>query len=262
MGARSGDGNYRGGPAGPRPKKRPLVFLCQAMNDAILEMCVENKGRPLAKSMTDFVEFSMEGLASGEQEDANRNEYLIAVMASKAAQMMSADRSPSDVCTIMAGAGEDGNAVLQRHTYIRLETLVEVIVRQARDGAQHVSFVRCRKHGYALVPLPIAPPLVNVQPRLKVSCLFAHVVGAFLPSAGYSKEQLLLELQLLDSTTRVPGQTLTGVEKRYRTQWISALDFVMQNVSDFHAPTQRLKALVVSPNGYSFIVRIESKPSC
>lgn len=70
--ARSGDGSYRGVPAGPRPKKRPLVFLCQAMNDAILEMCVENKGRPLAKSMTDFVEYSMEGLASGEQDDANR----------------------------------------------------------------------------------------------------------------------------------------------------------------------------------------------
>ncbi|CAM9419101.1 unnamed protein product [Ectocarpus sp. 6 AP-2014] len=130
MGARSGDGSYRGGPAGPRPKKRPLAFLCQAMNDAILEMCVENKGRPLAKSMTDFVEFSMEGLAS-----------------------------------------------------------------------------------------------------------------------GYSKEQLLLELQLLDSTTRVPGQTLTGVEKRYRTQWISALDFVMQNlkfideqepksVEEFHIKSQ------------------------
>lgn len=82
----------------------------------------------------------------------------------------------------------------------------------------------------------------------KVSCLFAHACRwAFLSSAGYSKEQLLLELQLLDSTTRVPGQTLTGVEKRYRTQWISALDFVMQHVSDFHAPMQRLKAFVVSP---------------
>lgn len=40
-----------------------------------------------------------------------------------------------------------------------------------------------------------------------------------------------MELQFLDSTTRVPGQTLTGVEKRYRTQWIVAMHAVMQNVS-------------------------------
>lgn len=45
-------------------------------------------------------------------------------------------------------------------------------------------------------------------------------------------DQLLLELLLLDSTTRVPGQTLTGVEKRYRTQWIAAMHAVMQNVSE------------------------------
>lgn len=44
-------------------------------------------------------------------------------------------------------------------------------------------------------------------------------------------EALLLELQFLDSTTRVPGQTLTGVEKRYRTQWIGAMHAVMQHVS-------------------------------
>lgn len=49
--------------------------------------------------------------------------------------------------------------------------------------------------------------------------------------SGYPLEALLLELQLLDSTTRVPGETLTGVEKRYRTQWIGALHAVMQNVS-------------------------------
>lgn len=54
----------------------------------------------------------------------------------------------------------------------------------------------------------------------------------FPPSwSGYSLEALLLELQLLDSTTHVPGETLTGVEKRYRTQWIGALHAVMQNVS-------------------------------
>lgn len=39
------------------------------------------------------------------------------------------------------------------------------------------------------------------------------------------------ELQFLDSATRVPGQTLTGVEKRYRTQWIAAMHAVMQHVS-------------------------------
>lgn len=48
---------------------------------------------------------------------------------------------------------------------------------------------------------------------------------------GYSAEALLLELQLLDSTTRIPGRTLTGVEKRYRTQWVVAMHAVMQHVS-------------------------------
>lgn len=53
---------------GPRPKqKRALVRLSTGINDAILEMCVENKGRPLARSMTDFVEYTIEALASGEQ---------------------------------------------------------------------------------------------------------------------------------------------------------------------------------------------------
>lgn len=60
-----GEGRRRGR-GGPRPKKRPLGFLCGAVNDAILEMCVVNKGRPLARSMTDFVEYSIEALASGE----------------------------------------------------------------------------------------------------------------------------------------------------------------------------------------------------
>eukprot|EP00903_Cladosiphon_okamuranus_P013903 g12931.t1 len=96
---------------GPRPKKRPLGLLSTGVNDAILEMCVENKGRPLARALTDFVEYTIEALAS-----------------------------------------------------------------------------------------------------------------------GYAVEALLLELQLLDSTTRVPGQTLTGVEKRYRTQWITAMHAVMQHL--------------------------------
>lgn len=52
-----------------------------------------------------------------------------------------------------------------------------------------------------------------------------------LVPAGYSIEALLLELQMLDSTTRIPGETLTGVEKRYRTQWVGALHYVMQHVS-------------------------------
>lgn len=55
-------------------------------------------------------------------------------------------------------------------------------------------------------------------------CVANHTVG-------YSVDALLLELQFLDSTTRVPGQTLTGVEKRYRTQWIAAMHAVMQHVS-------------------------------
>lgn len=60
--------------------------------------------------------------------------------------------------------------------------------------------------------------------------LFVLLFACFLCS-GYPLEALSLELQLLDSTTRVPGKTLTGVEKRYRTQWIGALHAVMQNVS-------------------------------
>ena len=61
---------------------------------------------------------------------------------------------------------------------------------------------------------------------LDAQCMFPYVS----PRSGYPLEALLLELQLLDSTTRVPGETLTGVEKRYRTQWIGALHAVMQNV--------------------------------
>lgn len=52
---------------GPRPKKRPLGLLSTGVNDAILEMCVENKGRPLARALTDFVEYTIEALASGER---------------------------------------------------------------------------------------------------------------------------------------------------------------------------------------------------
>lgn len=59
-----GEGRRTGG--GPRPKKRPLGLLGTGVNDAILEMCVENKGRPLARALTDFVEYTIEALASGE----------------------------------------------------------------------------------------------------------------------------------------------------------------------------------------------------
>lgn len=65
---RMGVGAGREELGGPRPKqKRALALLATGINDAILEMCVENKGRPLARSMTDFVEYTIEVLASGEQ---------------------------------------------------------------------------------------------------------------------------------------------------------------------------------------------------
>lgn len=51
-----------------RPRKiRPLTFLAQAVNAAILEMCVENQGRPLAMAMTDLVERAVEAFVSGEE---------------------------------------------------------------------------------------------------------------------------------------------------------------------------------------------------
>lgn len=59
-----GEGRRTGG--GPRPKKRSLGLLSTGVNDAILEMCVENKGRPLARALTDFVEYTIEALAAGE----------------------------------------------------------------------------------------------------------------------------------------------------------------------------------------------------
>lgn len=60
-------GGGGGGGGGPRPKKRALGLLSTGVNDAILEMCVENKGRPLARALTDFVEYTIEALASGER---------------------------------------------------------------------------------------------------------------------------------------------------------------------------------------------------
>ena len=50
-----------------RPRTtRPLAFLAEAVNAAILEMCVENQGRPLAMAMTDLVERAVEAFVSGE----------------------------------------------------------------------------------------------------------------------------------------------------------------------------------------------------
>lgn len=61
MHARAGEGGWSGTPR----NKRPLVFLAEAVNAAVLEMCVENKGRPLAMGMTDLVEHAIEAFASG-----------------------------------------------------------------------------------------------------------------------------------------------------------------------------------------------------
>lgn len=70
-----GRGRDEGGLGRPR-KRRPLALLSQALNDAILEMCVENKGRPLAMAMTDLVERTIEALASGEQERSHHAHVL------------------------------------------------------------------------------------------------------------------------------------------------------------------------------------------
>lgn len=48
-----------------RRARRPLLFLSQAVNAAVLEMCVENEGRPLAMAMTDMVERAVEAFVSG-----------------------------------------------------------------------------------------------------------------------------------------------------------------------------------------------------
>eukprot|EP00904_Undaria_pinnatifida_P000887 jgi/Undpi1/1079/HiC_scaffold_10.g04542.m1 len=112
MGEQIGEGEGAGRWSGTPRARRPLAFLAEAVNAAILEMCVENQGRPLAMAMTDLVERAVEAFVS-----------------------------------------------------------------------------------------------------------------------GYPLEALLLELQMLDSTTRVPGETLTAVEKRYRTQWVGALHAVMQNLN-------------------------------
>ncbi|CAM9272119.1 unnamed protein product [Choristocarpus tenellus] len=48
--------------------------------------------------------------------------------------------------------------------------------------------------------------------------------------SGYAKEALELELQFQDSTTPMPGQTLTAVEKQYRTNWLLAVYMVLEDL--------------------------------
>lgn len=48
-----------------RRVRRPLLTLCEGINSALLEMCVVNKGRPLAAAITDFVEKTIEAFISG-----------------------------------------------------------------------------------------------------------------------------------------------------------------------------------------------------
>lgn len=43
-------------------------------------------------------------------------------------------------------------------------------------------------------------------------------------------EAVQLELQMIDRTEWVPGETLTGVGKQYRAQWLTALHIVLQSV--------------------------------
>lgn len=65
-GSRS-EGSVGGGkwPGSPR-KKRPLRFLAEAVNAAVLEMCVQSQGRPLAIPITDLVERTVEAFVCGE----------------------------------------------------------------------------------------------------------------------------------------------------------------------------------------------------
>lgn len=62
-----GDGG-KGGWSGRPKTRRPLVFLAEAVNAAVLEMCVENQGRPLAMAITDVVERTIEAFVAGENE--------------------------------------------------------------------------------------------------------------------------------------------------------------------------------------------------
>lgn len=61
------EGGVGGGkwPGSPR-KKRPLQFLAEAVNAAVLEMCVQSQGRPLAIPITDLVERIVEAFVCGE----------------------------------------------------------------------------------------------------------------------------------------------------------------------------------------------------
>lgn len=68
-----GAGRWSGSPR----KTRPLAFLAEAVNAAILEMCVENQGRPLAMAMTDLVERAVEAFVSGEGRRSDSSETAV-----------------------------------------------------------------------------------------------------------------------------------------------------------------------------------------
>lgn len=51
----------------PGTRRRSLVYLAEAVNRAVVEMCVQNEGRPLAAAMTDLVECGVEAFVSGGQ---------------------------------------------------------------------------------------------------------------------------------------------------------------------------------------------------
>lgn len=55
-----------GGWSGRPRTRRPLALIAERVNAAVVEMCVENKGRPLAMAITDLVERAIEAFASGE----------------------------------------------------------------------------------------------------------------------------------------------------------------------------------------------------
>lgn len=73
------------------------------------------------------------------------------------------------------------------------------------------------------------PPVVRAKSKL--NGLNVRHGGTYAIFADYSVEALLLELQMLDGEDWIPGETLTGMEKRYRTQWLIALYIVLSSVS-------------------------------
>lgn len=60
------EGDVGGKWPGSSRKKRSLRFLAEAVNAAVLEMCVQSQGRPLAIPITDLVERIVEAFVCGE----------------------------------------------------------------------------------------------------------------------------------------------------------------------------------------------------